>query len=94
MIIDRVEIEVSDHYTYRRPFYCFPQTLGDCTRVEVSLDFYVPFLLGFYPDIQHINWVKRAWGLMPEVKPLKTELDEAKHDKWLESDYWVDLIPF
>ena len=55
----------------------------------VGFEFYICFCLPrptsyAYLYTDHINWVKRAWGLMPEVKPLKAEPDD-----WPE-----DLMPF
>ena len=81
----RFDVDISQLQDYKhldRPFY-FGAKARNFSYVQIYIDFSLPFVLGFTPDIEHINWVKRAWGLMPDVKPLKAEPDD-----------WVDLIPF
>lgn len=68
----RFEVDISKLSTYRDvdevPYYCI-QKVRDYSYIQVYLDISLPFVLGFTPDIEHIRWVKRAWGLLEPVKP-------------------------
>ncbi len=82
----RFDIEVTRlwRYTELEGGACRPFSF-----VEIYIDFSLPFCVGFYPDIQHITWVKRAWGLLKPTEPKPPYKAVFMYD-----DTDVDPIPF